>query len=706
MIFFRLIAAFLVITIHTSPLSSVNGTADFILTGVIARVAVPFFFMASGFFLLPEHSGNKREDQERLIRFIKKVAVLYAAASLIYLPVNIYAGYFKGKHLFLSILKDIAFNGTFYHLWYLPAAILGASITYLLLERLKTRQVFGITLMLYAIGLFGDSYYGITSNVPLLRSLYNGVFTISDYTRNGLFFAPIFFVLGGIIAKQRRHLGPKVCITGLIISSALMLTEGLILHSIRVQRHDSMYFMLLPCMFFLFQCMLIWKGKDNKSLRDISMYIYLVHPLMIVLVRGFAKNTGLKRLLIDNSMVQFLTVAACSFVAAILIDRCLRKKRGKKINAKKKHMDRAWAEINMDNLNHNVQVLREVLPGGCELMAVVKTNAYGHGDVEIAEYLNSIGVKSFAVATIDEGICLRRHGIKGGILILGYTVPERVPEIVRYSLMQTVADYDHAKGLDASGKPLKVHIKVDTGMHRLGEDYRNVSDIKRIFQCKNLKICGIYTHLCAADSCLNNDIEFTKGQIKSFILLTEKLKNLGCALPKTHIQSSYGVLNYPELQCDYARIGIAMYGVLSHPHDKTKLQIDLRPVLSLKARIVLIRTIAPGESVGYGREFTALRYTRIAVLPLGYGDGVPCSFSCGKGEVLIHGYRAPIIGRICMDQLMVDVTDIPDVKKNETATLIGTDGLDKITAEQVSANAGMTTNELLSRLSDRLERVF
>ncbi len=363
------------------------------------------------------------------------------------------------------------------------------------------------------------------------------------------------------------------------------------------------------------------------------------------------------------------------------------------------HKDRAWTEINMVNLRHNVKVLQEALPASCEIMAVVKANAYGHGAVPISSFLNRIGVHTFAVATIHEGIHLRRKGMKGEILILGYTPPTKAPLLFRYGLSQTVADAEHARDLNCFGKPIPVHIKVDTGMHRLGESYRHLFEIASIFGCKNLKIMGIFTHLCAADSLEETDISFTKQQIQNFYELLDGLKTKQIPLPPTHIQSSYGVLNYPELQCSYARIGIALYGVLSTSGANTKCSLDLRPVLALKSRVALIRTIAPGESVGYGRSFTAQEEKRIAVISIGYADGFPRSLSA-KGHVLIRGCKVPVIGRICMDQLTVDVTGVPDVKRGDVVTLIGSDGAEIITAEQTAVGAGTITNELLSRLSD------
>ncbi len=368
--------------------------------------------------------------------------------------------------------------------------------------------------------------------------------------------------------------------------------------------------------------------------------------------------------------------------------------------------DRAWAEINLANLGHNVRVLQRVLHNGCALMAVVKANAYGHGDVEIAGYLNRIGVASFAVATIEEGTRLRTHGIRGEILILGYTDPQRIPELVEYQLAQTVIDYEHAKQLNASKQQISVHLKIDTGMHRLGVGFDNAAEIQGVLECDHLNVCGIYSHLGVADSLRRDDIAFTQQQVSRFHAVLEQLKQHRSALPPIHIQSSYGVLNYPDLQCSHARIGIALYGVQSAPGNLTTIQPELHPVLSLKTRVILIRQVAAGASVGYGRAFYASRNTRVAVLCIGYADGVPRSLSCGRGEVLVHGCRAPIIGRICMDQLMIDVTEIPDVKRGDIATLIGADGSAIITAEQVAAASGTITNELLSRLASRLERVY
>ncbi len=364
--------------------------------------------------------------------------------------------------------------------------------------------------------------------------------------------------------------------------------------------------------------------------------------------------------------------------------------------------DRAWIEINVGNLRHNAEVLRDEVPSGCELMAVVKAQAYGHGAVLTATQLNRVGVRAFAVATIDEGIELREGGVGGEILILGYTGVGRASELKEYDIMQTLISHEYAEALNDQGIAVKTHIKVDTGMHRLGIPAGELSGIRDIFFMENLEVCGMFTHLCCADSRKPEDVRFTREQIDRFYKLADDLRDSGISIPKLHIQSSYGLLNYPGLACGYVRAGIALYGVPSTPKDDTILKLDLRPVLSLKSRVVLIRLVKKGDGVGYGRSFTASRDTRIAILPVGYGDGFPRSLSDGKGHVLIGRHVVPIAGRICMDQLAVDVTDVEDVSVGDVATLIGAEGYHELSAPSVADSSGSISNELLCRMGARL----
>ncbi len=370
------------------------------------------------------------------------------------------------------------------------------------------------------------------------------------------------------------------------------------------------------------------------------------------------------------------------------------------------HTDRAFIELDLKALRHNAEILQNAMPQNCRLMAVVKCNAYGHGSILIAKELQKIGVQSFAVATADEGIDLRRHGIRGEILVLGYTAVHRAEELQKYNLMQTVIDFAYAEALQKTGVSLNVHIKLDTGMHRLGIPFDAMEAVKAVFSMPNLQVCGMYTHLCCADSLAPDDTTFTEAQIERFYQSVSALKADGIPIPKLHIQSSYGLLNYPHLQCDYVRAGIALYGVLSSPNDKTRLQLQLQPVLSLKSRVALIRTVPANTFVGYGRAFYAARESRLAVLPIGYGDGLPRNLSNGKGSVEIHGYRVPIVGRICMDQLTVDITDTKGIAVGDTATLIGANTENTPSAPETATRADSITNELLCRMGARLACVL
>lgn len=366
---------------------------------------------------------------------------------------------------------------------------------------------------------------------------------------------------------------------------------------------------------------------------------------------------------------------------------------------------RAWIESNKNNLKHNIEVLRSLLPAGCVLMPAIKANAYGHGVVPMAKELNKMGVQAFCVASVAEAVQLRENGVVGEILILGYTHPSDFPLLIQYNLTQAVLDYEYAEMLDAFGSEIKAHIAVDTGMHRVGVPAENLDAILSMLKMKYLWVTGIYTHLCADDSQDEKDVAFTKKQAASFASIKEQVLAAGYAL-KTHILGSYGLLNYPELGGDYVRIGIALYGVLSNRGDLAFCPVELRPVLSVKARVMTIRTIQPGEHVGYGLAYTAESERKIAALSIGYADGLPRALSCGRGRVLIHGQEAPIVGRICMDQTMVDVTGIENVKCGDIAVIIGKSDNLEITAYELAEQSDTITNEILSRMGNRLNRLL
>lgn len=368
--------------------------------------------------------------------------------------------------------------------------------------------------------------------------------------------------------------------------------------------------------------------------------------------------------------------------------------------------DRAWVEIDLENLKNNVEEIKSSIHDNCEFMAVVKANGYGHGSVEISRYLNKINVYNFAVATIDEAIELREGGVRGDILILGYTHPSRFNDLIKYDLIQTIVDYNYAEDLKKFEKIIRVHLKIDTGMHRLGEDFHNLDTINKIFSFKNLKIEAIFSHLYVVDSDNKEDIFCTEEQIKNFFMIAEDIKERFNKNIKLHIQNSYGALNYPDLPCDYARIGISMYGVKSSLNDNIKSNVRLKPVLSIKARVAVVKGIHNGDSVSYGREFIANTDMKVATVTIGYADGIPRNISKSNTYVLVNGRQASIIGRVCMDQLMIDVTNINHIEEGDIVTLIGKDNENYISVEEVAEAAGTITNEFLSRLSKRLQYYY
>lgn len=674
---FRLLAAALVVAIHTSPLASFSGTADFWLTRVLGRIAVPFFLMVSGYFLA-------RQNWTETGGYIRKLLLLYAASVLLCLPLNLYSGGFTASEW----LRRLLTCGTLYHLWYFPAALLGVLVTRGLL-RLGLPAALAAASTLYLIGLGGDSWYGLAVHVPALEKLYSVIFSVFTYTRNGLFYAPLFLLLGAAGPRPR----PKAAFAGVVLSLTAMTAEAFWLHAIGAQRHDSMYLFLPPLMACLFSLLLDRNAGRRRSFRTVSLLVYILHPLVIVAVRGAAKATGLETLLIENSLMHYAAVLAGSFACACAL-YALRPLRSRADM-------RAWREIDLDALRSNVKSLQSALPEGCALMGVVKADAYGHGAVQAARVMRRAGVRAFAVACLSEGIALRRAGIPGEILILGYTGAEEVPLLRRWRLTQMVADAAHGRALAAAGKPVHIHLGIDTGMHRLGIPAGDYAAIEALYHCKNLKIDGIFSHLCTVDSLAPADVAYTREQLARFYETVTWLRAHGYPTGKVHIQASYGVWNLSEQRCDYARIGIALYGVRSsdapvqHP-------LELKPVLSLRARVISVRTIATGECAGYDRAFRAERPTRVAAVSIGYADGLPRDLPKRGGQVLIRGQRCALIGRLCMDQALADVTNLPEAATGDTATFIGRDGGEALRAEELAAQCGTITNELLSRLGPRL----
>lgn len=985
---FRVVAALLVIAIHTSPLASINEGMDFFLTRILARIAVPFFFMVTGQFVAADFMAAADRNLAGLKKFLKKTLLLYVISIFLYLPIGIYAGHYQDL-TFGGVFRMLLFDGTFYHLWYFPACILGILVVYGMSLFLSLRWATVVSTVLYIIGLFGDSYFGLTEKVPILNTVYELGFRLWSHTRNGLFLAPLFLILGvwmslwegkhpaaqdvscpaepagqaKIPSEGRSGQILRFYYIGLALSFILMTAEAFTLRHFRLQRHDSMYLALIPVMIFLYLCLLSVPKVSSREFRIASTWIYILHPALIVVVRGLARLLHLTVQLVDNSLVHYLVVAQLSVAACLLLlymqscvlprllpafeqarnaflQKRVRREKGENTSDTQKeelnnthsvsdtdlnkkgtpdlqkglnetseteysvsqevqaadnaaltesdmdkaddfskaadgvsdlpeidedeidslrepddgeiarlqeanagsrlkseidleedvpeedipeedfaedyalaereseedfevpdmendssyswreadnpaeireqspegrkpvdlrsitlpnirntsrvmaqrasprkpaaprvfqkpktadpyetHGDfRAWVEVDSNALEHNVNFLRSRLPDSCRLMPVVKADGYGHGAVLIARQLNRLNVTSFGVACLSEGIALRKAGIKGKILILGYTPPDDFPLLSRYLLTQTVIDYHYARMLNGFGKPLHVHLAIDTGMHRLGIRCENLEEVTAVYKMKNLIIDGMFTHLSVSDSLRAEDKAFTESQITAFYQVVNYLKEHEYPCRGLHLLASYGILNLLQskekqskrpvrfaarnswsktmLAADYVRPGIALYGLLSTENDTNLWRGALRPVLSLKARVISVRTLYTGEAAGYGAAFTAKYDMRIATLSIGYADGLPRELSYGIGSVLINGCSAPVIGRICMDQTLVDVSNIPRVQTGNIAVIIGKSGALEITADHVAEQCGTITNEILSRLGSRLNRIL
>lgn len=363
---------------------------------------------------------------------------------------------------------------------------------------------------------------------------------------------------------------------------------------------------------------------------------------------------------------------------------------------------RCWTEINRCVIIKNYHIYKNLLPNNTKVMAVVKADAYGHGDVETAFLLQNEGVQDFAVATISEAIRLRENGIKGQILILGYTPFCEAKKLTEYDITQAVPDEFYAEKLSKIDSDIKVHFVLDTGMNRIGIDADDAEYCeKKIREYKDkLNITGIFTHLCVADSDDKPSVDFTKGQIKKFEVVAEKIKDLN--LPYIHCLNSAGGLWHNCNKSVFARLGIILYGL--KPCYSNTLPKGIKPALNWYSTVSVVKQVHCGETIGYGRTFTAKKEMKIATVCAGYADGYNRLLS-NKFYVLINGKKANITGRICMDQFMVDVTDIPNVKTGTKVVLIGISGNKTITADDMANAIGTIGYEIVCNISKRVERV-
>ena len=368
--------------------------------------------------------------------------------------------------------------------------------------------------------------------------------------------------------------------------------------------------------------------------------------------------------------------------------------------------ERSWIEINTKNLEYNINQIKQIIPKTTQIMAVVKANAYGHDSIIISKKLQEIGINDFAVATLQEAIKLRENNITGNILILGYTEPEELQKVIDSNIMQTIVDNDYAKSVlkaNLQGK-LKGHVKINTGMNRIGEFYDDFAALSEIYQNPALQIEGTFTHLCVSDSDKIEDINFTKEQINRFDKAIEFIKKQGLNPGKLHTQASYGTINYTNCKYDYVRMGILMYGINASYDCYNKYNVDFKPVMAVKSKVTSIKYINPEETVSYGRTFKADNKIKIASVGIGYADGVPRALS-NILIVKINNKKYHQIGRICMDQLMIEINDENPIAIGDEVILIDPNERKDLTLEDWAKLTNTITDEIICKFTTRLKRI-
>ncbi len=371
--------------------------------------------------------------------------------------------------------------------------------------------------------------------------------------------------------------------------------------------------------------------------------------------------------------------------------------------------ERVWTAVDLDAFDRNLSAIRDAVGPDTRVIGVIKADGYGHGAVPLAREMERMDfVSGYAVATAQEGFALRRAGIRKEIFVLGYTFPSAYPEMVRSRIgaaaftEQMLSDMDRAAGRE--GGKMRVHIAVDTGMSRIGvrPDDTGMALVRRALSCPNLETAGVFTHFAAADEA---DKTRTEAQFSLFLAFAERIRQeKGGSGICFHCANSAAILDLPGTHLDAVRAGIILYGLW--PSDEVDhVSMPLEPILSLHSHVVFVKELEAGREISYGGTFRTAGPTRVATIPVGYGDGYPRQLS-GRGCVLIGGMRAPILGRVCMDQFMVDVTGIPGVDTGTPVTLIGRDGDERITMEELGSLSGRFNYELACCLGRRIPRIY
>jgi len=365
-----------------------------------------------------------------------------------------------------------------------------------------------------------------------------------------------------------------------------------------------------------------------------------------------------------------------------------------------------WAEIDLDAVAHNVRMLKRHIGEHPALMAVVKANGYGHGALPVACTALQNGATWLAIGRVEEAIRLRNAGMTAPILLMCYTMPTQAEDIVRHRLTPTVNAMALAQALSLEvamqgAPPLPIHLKVDTGMGRFGLMPEEIVDFARaLVDVPGLTLQGFYTHFGTADEA---DASHTRRQFGLYQELVHRLEEAGISIPLKHVANSAATLRFPDMHLDLVRCGIATYGLFPSPD--VPRAISLRPAMALKSHVGRVRTLPTGWAVSYGRTFVAPAPTPVALVPAGYGDGVRRILS-NQGQVLIRGRRAPVLGRICMDQFVVNASGIPDIRENDEIVLLGRQGNDSITAEEIAHRAGTINYEVVTSILPRVPRIY
>ena len=373
-----------------------------------------------------------------------------------------------------------------------------------------------------------------------------------------------------------------------------------------------------------------------------------------------------------------------------------------------KEHNRVCARIDLDAVAYNMEQMKNRIGGNARLIAVVKADGYGHGAVPVAEMFESCPyVWGYAVACLEEAVELREHGIKKPILVLGCVFPDQYREMIHYDVRPAVYMEEMARLISEEavrqGKQAFIHIKIDTGMGRIGfpVNEESADAVERISRLPNIDVEGMFTHFARADE---RDKTYTKMQHERFMWMKGKTEDRGVRIRYFDCDNSAGIIDFPDMKHDLARAGISMYGM--YPSDEVDAgAVDLKPALTLESHVSFVKDVEPGTAISYGGTFVADRPMRVATVPVGYGDGYPRSLS-NKGYVLIRGRKARILGRVCMDQFMVDVTEIPDAKFMDRVVLVGKDGGGEITVDDLARLSGRFNYEFVCCLGKRIPRVY